>query len=277
MRRSLSDMAFCALLLPSLLGASEPQPAASDRSTLIAEVSQASPKVQPPARTPAEWASMAPVAATAVIDGPTVADLGDLIVLDASKSDAESFAWKLTNSKKSFRATDGGKVCMFATGKAGKYSFILATAKGGTVALVQHDVLVGEPQPEPDPDNPKPVDPVFPDGKYKLADFAYKAAKLLADPAKATNAPTLGRAWESVASKAAAGAFSGSDPLVQMIAATKTANQAALGSSVPTWAPWKQAIEARLTELNKTGTLATLDDHIVAWKEIAQGLQGVKK
>ena len=107
------------------------------------------------------WATLAQ-AATAVIEGPTEAPPGDLVILDASKSDAVSFAWALVPKGKSFLPVDGGKRVVFASGSAGTYTFVLATATAdGQVALALHVLTVGKPLPPPidPPDPPNPPEP----------------------------------------------------------------------------------------------------------------------
>ena len=108
--------------------------------------------------------------ATAVITGPEIASPGDLIILDASGSDADSLVWSLANSDKSFLMFEGNRKCVFASGASGQYVFLLATAKNGdtaaSVALSRHTVTIGLPippqPPEPGP-GPKPVPPPGPE------------------------------------------------------------------------------------------------------------------
>ena len=105
--------------------------------------------------------------ATAVITGPTQSAAGDLIILDATQSRAEAFAWTLTNSQKSYLIFEDGTKLVFASGAAGQYIFCLATSQSGvdgsaaSVAIGTHTVTVGTvptpPDPKPDdPDPPKP-------------------------------------------------------------------------------------------------------------------------
>jgi hypothetical protein len=54
---------------------------------------------------------------------------GDLVILDASGSDATTFTWVLANSDKTFLPVDGGKRCVFSPGRAGVFVFVLVVGK----------------------------------------------------------------------------------------------------------------------------------------------------
>lgn len=104
----------------------------------------------------------------AVITGPKEAQLGDLIVLDASESVGSSRIWLLAVSpaEKAFLPVDDGLRCVFATGASGKYTFVLVVAgvnaNGGAVAaMATHSIeVVGGRPPDPTPPptaNPYPI------------------------------------------------------------------------------------------------------------------------
>lgn len=104
--------------------------------------------------------------ATAVISGPKEVAPGDLVILDASGSDADSLQWMLANSDKSFLSFEGNRKCVFASGAAGRYEFILSTAKcidgHASIAVTRHTLNVGAPQPQPSPTptpQPQPINP----------------------------------------------------------------------------------------------------------------------
>lgn len=159
------------------------------------------------------WPSVAWCQATAVIDGPTEAAAGDLIILDASDSDCDSCLWMLANSDKSFLEFEDGRKCVFASGAAGSYSFVLATAKQGdtaaTVAIARHVVTIGGTPPGPNPGpnpgpgpKPTPPDPQPPQPDLTgVAREAYDAALALAPkPGECARVATV---FSTVASKAA--------------------------------------------------------------------------
>lgn len=118
--------------------------------------------------------------ATAIIDGPTEAAPGDLIILDASQSDCDARVWLLVGSDKSFLQFEEGKKCVFASGASGQYHFVLSTAKVtdsvASVATAKFTVTIGcSPQPKPGPTpEPKP-DPKPPQPEVELTGLAKQA------------------------------------------------------------------------------------------------------
>lgn len=120
--------------------------------------------------------------ASAVIVAPNEVAPGDLLVLDASSSDAASFEWRVYPTK-TILPVDAKKRCVFASGQPGEYLFILATAKGDAVAIAEHKVRVGQPGPTPIPPGPGPT-PVV-EGKravlivYESADQTPEVSSLL--------------------------------------------------------------------------------------------------
>jgi hypothetical protein len=109
------------------------------------------------------------------IDGPETARAGDLVILSARVDGAESFAWLLANSDKSYLPVEGGRRLVFASGTPGPYVFVLAVsvlndpADAVQTRIVKHVVTIegGQPPnpnpdpdgPDPEPDNPDPDEP----------------------------------------------------------------------------------------------------------------------
>lgn len=213
---------------------------------------------------------------TAVIEGPKKSAPGDLIVLDASKSQANDFAWRLVNSDKAFLPVEAGRKVVFASGQPGIYSFVLAVALADKVALTQHDVTIGPPNPPPTPIPPSPPNPPgptpLPPGKYGLATLARDWAPSTA-PSLAANARSLASSFHSIASAIAAGTLT---LPVDILAETKTSNRTALGADAAIWQTWFANLATKLQSLSTAGTLATPDDYATAWREIAAGLEAVK-
>lgn len=282
MRRELLTLVL--LLLPLTLGgAAEPQvtpaaplrlqPAASDRSR--AEGSQASPRIQPPAQTPAEWAALAPSPArtTAIIVGPKESAPGDLVILDASTSDAASFAWALPGSTKTLLPVDGGKRCVFATGAQGKYVFVLATAKGDAVAIAVHELVIGKPEPEPQPTPVPPTPNPLPDGKFKLAKLAFDNAAKVQTANRAAESKSMAKAFRSIVAAIAAGTMSTPKQILDGTAAAVESN---LGASRDPWKAWGQLMAAEYQRLYEAKQLPTAADWRTAWEEVALGLEAIQ-
>lgn len=214
----------------------------------------------------------------AVIVGPERGNPGDLIVLDATQSrDAVGFAWVLADGDKTFLEVDNGRKVVFATGTAGRYTFVLVAANAQAdgkpqVAVARHVLTVGEPSPNPNPPGPQP-DPL-PPGKYGLASFARDAATgvSLAAVERVRTAAALANSFDSIASTIAAGAIKTPG---DAIAATQANNITALGSARDAWRPWAEALRVKLNALSDSGQMTAMDDYVAAWREISTGLRAV--
>lgn len=104
-------------------------------------------------------------AQTAVITAPTNVAPGDLVILDATQSDGADFEW-LVLPDKTHLPVEGGRKVVFASGAPGRYTFVLAVAKGDAVAITKHELVVGVPPgpvpPGPTPPGPNPPQPTPP-------------------------------------------------------------------------------------------------------------------
>lgn len=114
----------------------------------------------------------------AVVTGPKESLSGDLVILDASQSQAQKYLWKLLESDKSFLSTDGGLKCIFAAGvdEPRTFHFILVVAGtnangGPEVDIATHDLLVKprnytppvvKPETPVNPQTPAPTNPSRP-------------------------------------------------------------------------------------------------------------------
>ena len=100
----------------------------------------------------------------AVVIEPATSQLGDLVILDASESEGDSFAWILECSTKTFLPVDGGKRCVFASGTPGKYAFTFIAVgvdEDGKAVLdkTRAVVTIEGPVPPPVPPGPTPPGP----------------------------------------------------------------------------------------------------------------------
>lgn len=216
----------------------------------------------------------APVPPKAVIVGPSEVTPGDLVILDASQSVGSGYSWTLIPAGKTFLPVEGGTKVVFATGQAGKYTFVLAVAKGDKSAITTQVVTIGiPPAPEPTPIPPTPGPVPLPPGKYGLAQIAFDSLSLVTDTSKAANAKALAGNFSSMASAIAAGT---AGSFRKILEDTTAMNKASLGASDSAWASWGKAIETKLQSLNASGQLTTPADLQVAWTEIATGLGALK-
>lgn len=212
----------------------------------------------------------------AVIEGRERVQLGNPVLLDASKSIGDAFVWLLDRDV-DFMEADNGRKVYFMTSQPGRYKFTLvaisAPAKPGDAAQVAKTaftVTYGDPGPGPDPTPPGPgPSPPTPDpGKYGLAAFTHQAAMAVATPNRKQVAVSLSSNFDAVASAIAAGAIK--DP-AKIVEQTYKLNAPVLTD--PAWKSWTQAMRGRLNALSDGGQLTAVNDYVIAWREIAAGLR----
>ncbi len=118
--------------------------------------------------------------------GPVKAEVGQLIVLDASGSrGVENYKWLAVGHSRPLYVDTGGAKAVFSAGQDGTYRFVLAAA--GRVSdevcleLLLHTVVVGQPTPEPGP-GPEPSPPPPPPSRFGLVEVAQEVATAVQDP-----------------------------------------------------------------------------------------------
>lgn len=216
-------------------------------------------------------------AAKAVITGPNESKPGDLIILDASRSEGLAFEWVLTNSNKTYLPVERGTKVVFSSGDPGEYIFVLVVGgednnKALVVSTAQHKVVItATPGPAPKPDDTPIPDKVInvPEGKFGISKPAFGWAKTTGDKATALK---LSSAFESISAQIAAGGLKTTE---EIIAATALKNKEAAGSN---YEVWKTKFFAPLNvELNRLGNdenkLNTLEAHAECWKELSVALK----
>ena len=124
--------------------------------------------------------------------------------------------------------------------------------------------------PDPAPVPPIPPGPApLPDGKYKLAAQSRDWVSTVAAEHRQAATP-LGNSFRGIAAAIAAGTLT---KPADILAQTRSSNNAALGTSIEAWKRWGQQLQAVLERLDHDGTLRTPDDYKTAWEEIAAGLE----
>lgn len=103
-----------------------------------------------------------PLSAKALLTAPSTATVGDLVILDASQSDAVSFYW-MVFPQKTILPVEGGKKCIFSSGQPGEYTFILTAVKGDVADQIIHRMTLTTLTPVP-PVPPGPTPPPVPPG-----------------------------------------------------------------------------------------------------------------
>jgi hypothetical protein len=211
--------------------------------------------------TPIESVERARIELTA----PDKGVVGELIRLDVSASNADTFKWLLVPESGDFEVYDQGRKAVFSARKTGSYMFIVACAKDGLVDVVTHVVHIVKPG-DPDPTIEYPaVEQPQPDAGV-AAWVTYWCAECKRPQEEAL---ALAESFESVAAAVAGGAYTTPAEISQ---ATGDANRAALGGSLDAWMPFLSKIRALLKQQAMEGSLTTPEQHATVWRAIAQGL-----
>lgn len=210
------------------------------------------------------------------IVGPAHADPGELVVLRANTT-AKGLAWARVPAGTNWIAVDGGGTVVFATGRAGDYVFLLATATGDVPALYQHTVTIGTapgptppgptPPNPPDPNPPIPPPP-GPTPSNDMRKLALDAANKLPASARA-DAAIVSAIFARVADKIPGEI---SDPGV-LARATRGARALALPPARDAaWDGWAAEIGKAINDRG----LQPMSTYKQWWLEIAAGLKEVK-
>ncbi|RLB77207.1 MAG: hypothetical protein DRH24_16625 [Deltaproteobacteria bacterium] len=194
----------------------------------------------------------APAEAKVVLSAPAAAKIGELVRLDASKSVADSFKWIVIPESSDFLVYDGGARAVFSARVAGKYRFVLAVAKGGSVDVITYVVTVGKAPERPQSNDLRAWIPYW---RYQLNLPHEQAAALAAS-------------FDRVASR-----YEVLTKPQDWIKATAEANREALGDNIDQWVPLLDKIGAALRKMAENGQLKTPEQHRDVWKAIAEGLR----
>lgn len=207
--------------------------------------------------------------AKVVIDVQEVAEVGELVRFDLTKSVAQSFKWILVPDIVDFEIYDGGQRAVFSARKPGDYMFIIGCGYEGTVDVAIHIVTVEGPVDPVDPVNPDnyPVIPQ-PDVNAGIDKWIPYWCSINKRPKDETE--KLAGSFESVAAQIAAGILQKTDDIIK---ATADANRRALGDSLLEWVPVLQELQTTMKTLAGQGKLSTPDQHQALWGEIAKGLR----
>lgn len=203
---------------------------------------------------------------------------------------AEDYLWFVYYPPQTdFVKTNNGKTCVFAACQTGvTYSVALTAINYTDKSSIQKIFFVeisgngpNPPPPDPDPDPPNPpdpppgpVEPVFPDGTYKLAKFTYDNAPKGGN--NITLANNLANNFQTVSSSIAAGVITSINNANSDL---KTRNQATFaqhGSTPPEWAAFFTKFSEKMNSLFAANQLITVQDLRTAFQEIEQGLREVK-
>ena len=213
---------------------------------------------------------------SASVDGPTAFAPYTLGRYTADIEPDAAVSWLVLSGTET-ADFDAHDCCMVFTGKPGRYLIIMSTFgtdENGKPFLQQItksvDITDG-PEPGPDPNPPTPPVPPeptpLPDGKYKLAAWAFQSVQGMPAEDKA-KAVALGTAFDSLASQLDAGAFPWNDGMKAFLQATA----AKVKEQGGTWPQWLVTLKNQIASLPINAGKDCAD----AWREIAIGLKAVK-
>ena len=209
------------------------------------------------------------------ITGPETVKIGGrciLVVTDAAECKVGWFLPKLANGAEAVQYNDGAHLIFFTGSKPGKYLFILSVCEkdDDEIEHITHEVTVeseGVSPPKPPPVDPPADPPVDPGVRFGLTALMKAAAE--ANGNGPPDSKLLAGAYRSIASQKHA-------DVQAMATAQKNLNRQILGGRAVQWAAWGKVLSKALSDLQRAGKLVTLEQHVVAWKEIAAGLEAVK-
>jgi len=202
-----------------------------------------------------------------IIEGPTEIKIGQLARLTVEKSNSKTFKWKVLPATDNFQVYDDGRRAVFSSPVMGEFVFIVAGANDGDVDVMTLTLRVtneGGVGPSPTPVNPA----------TGLAGKVYEWSKAITSANKKAEAGKLAESFSNIAKQIQDGQLITAD---QIVAATKSGNQAALGNALQSWVPFLEQLQKEMKTQAEAGLLVTPEQHAIMWRQIAEGLMNVAK
>ncbi len=193
-------------------------------------------------------------------------EVGELGVLDATKSKGVSFVWNCIPDGLNVQVYADGRKLMFSSAKVGTYTCIVSSAYDDYID--QKLVIVIVHPTGYDPNNPGPAPPGPDDGT--LMSKVHIWMQSVTSLSKVLEAQALAEAFDRVAVQIEAGTVTTADGVQD---ATRKATQAALGASSLQWRGFLDNLQTYIKTEKRRGVLVTVEDHVRVWREIAQALR----
>jgi len=191
------------------------------------------------------------------VSAPAIVSVGDLVEVNADKSLASSFSWKVSGVKDgNYRVVDQGRRLLLAADSAGTITINVAGALEGSVALHSLTIQVGKSSP--------PVN--------KHATLADKVQLAINDCGLIQHGDqrnALADAFRSVAVMIDSKALTDTSAIIK---ATKSMTKEALLPDEEKWQPVVALLEGFVADTAKAGKLKTMEDHANLWREIAKSI-----
>lgn len=229
------------------------------------------------------------------IEGPSTAIAGQLVTLDASKSeDVLHYKWREISpnipGRRVIEVDSDQKKVRIAT-YPGRYLIELLVGNADGVDAITHELIVSgdcppdpkppvppgpptpDPQPTPVPPNPSPVDPVFPPGEFSVSADVYKWATAVSSPGRIAEAQACAVAGDSLAAQIAAGTLRGEQQILNGIGSVFTS---ATSANAAAWSGFRKLLSDRVKEIYLGGKLRSPTDWAALIREVSLGLKAVK-
>ena len=199
-----------------------------------------------------------------VIEAPSSVKVGDMIVVDLSKSVGGGFDLVIIPEPPQVRVFNDGKVIVTASGyESTEYLFIASCALNGESDVKTHTVKVVGQKPA------KPSDP-----GENLVEKVLSWCELVDSPTPRDDALKLAQSFSSLATVINNGTFSTAG---EIVAATKTSNRDALGSNLKYWVPLLDGLMNELRAMSTVGMLPDPMAHGPVWMAVSEGLEEYAK
>lgn len=205
------------------------------------------------------------------INGPDRVTAGDLVVLTVDASPSSKIAWTLISDNPvegRWLALEGGRVCVFASARAGKYVFVCAVADGDNLAMITKLVMLEGTAPHPPtPPGPEPPAPPTPPDDWR--DLSKRLAEMYVSRPREEQARSLAGAIRGVFLKEARPA-----DLRSARELVRDATRKALGANYTRWLQWSNEVAKVIEECS--GEIKTVDDYASVMMSVASGLEDVR-
>lgn len=190
--------------------------------------------------------------AKVIVEAPDKVKVGELVVIDCSKSEADDFSWEVVPATKNFMVIDDGKRAVFSHGASGEFMFIIGISHKGKVHVKTHTIkVVGGVTPS--------------DG---LATKIQSWCDKVQSPTKRDDALRLAQSFSSVSV-----ILDDADGPLEIVQATKRSNENALGTKIGAWEPFFLDLRDELKRRASEGKLNDAESHRKLWLEISDGLE----
>lgn len=173
---------------------------------------------------------------------PIEARIGELVILDASESEAAAFIWKVVPETRDFQIIEDGRRAFFTSRRPGTYLFVIAAAKADDVDCILHEIqIIGNPTIEDE--------------------FMILVKSWLPSEPDPRILQALARSFI---------ASTNTEDVATLVKQTSVANQAVLGSKLAAYKPFL----IKFSEyLKQNYSDKSFEEHVTLWLKLAETLK----